>query len=82
MANESSGGAQWSEAPGLGVGVNARRGKIVLVSAGVYEIVEMSDPRPAAASLVSDGAGGYTVDDTILTGSGVPAIVGGSALII
>lgn len=81
MANESSGGAQWSE-PGVGVGSVALRGKIVLVSAGVYEIVDASDPRPAAASLVPDGLGGYTVDDTTLTGTGVLAIVGGTALII
>jgi hypothetical protein len=82
MPNETTGGAQWSESPGSGVGVRATLGKVVLVSAGVYEIVDATDPRPAAAALVSDGAGGYTIDDSTLVGVGVIAIVGETALIL
>jgi hypothetical protein len=82
MPNEITAGAQWSEQAGSGAGSVARLGKVVLVSAGVYEIVDASDPRPAAAVLLPDGAGGYIIDDTTLIGVGVIAIVGETALLI
>lgn len=70
------GGSQWSETVATG-GARTAAMKFVEVagSPGDFELAELTDPRPEAARLVSDGLGGY-----VLTPGATPAGPDGTAL--
>lgn len=69
-------GAVWSEPAGSGAAARATLGVIVDLGGGNYEITDSGTP---AASLVSDGSGGYTIVVGTLTGTGTIIFIGGNA---
>lgn len=70
--SQSHGNTLWREPAGSGATPVVTFARFVLVTTGIYEIRTSG---ALAASLVSDGVGGYDLSDSNLTGVGAIAVL-------
>lgn len=76
--SQAHGSTLWTEPAQSGATPSVITAVFVLVSTGIYELRTTGR---LAASLVSDGAGGYDLSDTDLTGTGGIAVFGAAPTI-